>query len=166
VIGRKSRNKGANFERAIARLLRDWLGDEWEVKRNPTDRQNGKAGAGEFEIVGPYEFPFAIECKAHESFDYGQLFRVPATGPFCSFWKQAQCQADSAGKIPMLILKKNNGPVLCAMDMASVMSLVPRPERMSFMSIEEPRCIVFPLSVLLDQPSSYLFEVASSDKGL
>tara|TARA_R100000664_G_scaffold794_2_gene2334 strand:+ start:535 stop:1035 length:501 start_codon:yes stop_codon:yes gene_type:complete len=166
VRGRGSRNKGANFERQVARLLRKWLGDDWEVKRNPTDRQNGKAGAGEFEIVGPYTFPFAIECKAHESFDYSQLFRVPATGPFSGFWEQASKQAQSADKMPMLILKKNNGPVLCAMEPTAIKLIVPRPERMSFMSLERPRCIVFPLSVLLEQPASYLFEVAPVATGL
>lgn len=164
--GRKSRNKGANFERHIARLLREWLGDEWEVKRNPTDRQNGRAGAGEFEIVGPYDFPFAIECKAHESFDYGQLFRMPMTGPFNGFWGQAVKQAESAGKMPMLVLKKNNGPVLCAMESSAIKLLVPLPERMSFMSVEQPRCIVFPLPVLLEQPASCLFEVAPAAVGL
>ena len=105
--GRKSRNKGANFERAIAKRLRQWLGDDWTVSRNPTDRQKGKTGAGEFEIVGPFPFPFAIECKAHESFSYGQMFRNPVTGPLPSFWDQAKRQAEAAEKAPLLLLKKS-----------------------------------------------------------
>jgi hypothetical protein len=157
--GRKSRNKGASFERAIATRLREWLGDEWEIKRNPTDRQKGKAGAGEFEIVGPREFPFAIECKAHESFSCEQLFRVPITGPFSGFWDQANSQARAARKWPMLILKRNNGPVLCAMDPEAAISLIPSPERAPCLTVHSPRCCVVPLQVVLDEPASRLFEL-------
>lgn len=164
--GRTSRNKGANFERSIAKRLRSWLGDDWEISRNPTDRQKGKTGAGEFEIVGPHIFPFAIECKAHESFDYGQLFRTPITGPFRGFWKQARDQAEAADKMPMLILKKNNGPTLCVLETEAVLMMIPKPARISFLALNEPRCAVFPLDDLLSYPSSCLFEVAPIDVGL
>ena len=146
--GKKSRNKGANFERAIATRLRQWLGEDWEVKRNPTDRQNGKAGAGEFEIVGPHQFPYAIECKAHESFDYGQLFRNPVTGPFLGFWEQAVEQAASAEKDPMLILKRNSGPVLVALKPGAVTYELSNKEGGSVLRIRGV-CHVFPLEDLL-----------------
>ena len=88
------------------------------MKRNPTDRQKGKAGSGEFEIVSDHPldppFPFSIECKAHESFKYAQLFRQPLTGPLPEFWAQAVSQAEAASKRPLLILKRNNGPTLVA----------------------------------------------------
>ncbi len=159
--GRKSRNKGANFERAIAKKLREWLGEDWEVKRNPTDRQKGKTGAGEFEIVGPFEFPYAIECKAHESFDYGQLFRVPVTGPFISFWEQAKDQADAAEKSPLLIFKRNNGPVLVALNWRGFWPIVSASgiETVhSLLRLYEHDCVVIPLEVFLGLKPSALYE--------
>ena len=139
--------------------MREWLGDEWEVKRNPTDRQKGRAGAGEFEIVGPHQFPFAIECKAHESLDYGQLFRVPVTGPFLGFWRQTRSQAVAARKRPLLIMKRNNGPILCVMEPNVATSLLEPLARLPCLSMGEPRCTVLPLHRLLSQPCSRLFEI-------
>tara|TARA_R100000005_G_scaffold96148_1_gene81018 strand:- start:1169 stop:1657 length:489 start_codon:yes stop_codon:yes gene_type:complete len=161
-MGKKSRNKGANFERAIARKIREWLGEDWEVKRNPTDRQKGKAGAGEFEIVGPFEFPFAIECKAHESFDYSQLFRVPVTGPFESFWKQAKNQAEAAEKAPLLIFKRNNGPVLVALNWKGFWPLIAASgidAVQSLLRLYSYGCVVIPLEVLLSIDPLALYEI-------
>ena len=160
--GKKSRNKGANFERAIAARLRQWLGDDWTVKRNPTDRQKGKAGAGEFEIVGPFPFPFAIECKAHESFDYGQLFRTPVTGPFEGFWEQAKAQADAAEKLPLLLLKRNNGPILVAMGLNIFSDILSLAEAGSLLRLYDLGCCVLPMESLLGVPSSKLYEVGVS----
>ena len=161
-MGKKSRNKGANFERAIARQLREWLGEDWEVKRNPTDRQKGKTGAGEFEIVGPFDFPFAIECKAHESFDYSQLFRVPVTGPFDSFWAQALRQAEAAEKAPLLIFKRNNGPVLAALNWKGFWPLLAASGVDSIhnlLRLYDYDCVVVPIEVLFKISPLSLYEV-------
>ncbi len=160
--GRKSRNKGANFERAIAKRLRQWLGDDWEVKRNPTDRQKGKTGAGEFEIVGPFDFPFAIECKAHESFGYGQLFKDPITGPFISFWDQAKMQAEAAEKAPLLLLKKNSGPVLAAMGSKQFSELLGASDCSCVMKIKILDCYVVSIDSLLSVNSEMLYEVSKT----
>jgi hypothetical protein len=115
-----SRAKGRGFEQKIATDLRAWLGPAWTVARNQTDRQGGqvKGSAGEFMIEHPtLVCPFVIECKAHESFDYGQLMDPKLPGPFRSFWAQAQRQADKSGNgRPLLILKRNRGPVLACFD--------------------------------------------------
>ena len=110
-----SRSKGRGFEQQIARDLRAWLGDGWTVTRAQTDRQGGQVAsvAGEFQIDGPWEFPFAIECKAHEAFEYSQLWTSPIVGPLPKFWSQAVRQAElsimqmgqvrqQAGRVAML----------------------------------------------------------------
>jgi hypothetical protein len=161
--GKKSRNKGANFERAIAKRLREWLGEDWVVSRNPTDRQKGKTGAGEFEIVGPFVFPFAIECKAHEAFDYGQLLRVPVTGPFEGFWEQAKAQAEAAKKAPLLVFKRNNGPVLVAINWKGFWPLLAASgiEGIhSLLRLYDHDCVVIPIDVFLSIKPSALYEVA------
>ena len=160
--GKKSRNKGANFERAIAKRLREWLGDDWTVKRNPTDRQKGKAGAGEFEIVGPLPFPFAIECKAHESFDYGQLFRTPLTGPFVGFWEQAKAQAEAAEKRPLLFIKKNNGPVIAVLGSDSIADIRPVTEYGRQLRIYHMDCYVIEAASFFATYPSMLYEIGRS----
>lgn len=113
---KNSRAKGAGFERTIAKDLRAWLGDEWSVMRTQTDRQRGQTGhGGEFTIerlADKAKFPFAIECKANEAFDYGHLWNAPIPGPFPKFWKQAARQAQGVDGRPMLILKRNLGEIL------------------------------------------------------
>ena len=163
--GKKSRNKGANFERAVATKLREWLGDEWTVSRNPTDRQKGKTGAGEFEVVGPFRFPFAIECKARESFDYGQLLRVPATGPFISFWGQAKDQAGAAEKAPLLIFKRNNGPVLAAMgwdEFTPLLGASGVETVHSLIRLYDHDCVIIPFEVFLKLRPQSLYELTGS----
>jgi len=124
-----SRSKGKSFEQAIARDLRAWLGDGWTVTRAQTDRQGGQVAgvAGEFQIDGPWEFPFAIECKAHESFEYSQLWTSPIVGPLPKFWAQAVRQADKVGRRPMLLLKRNLGAVLVVLRPTDAGSLLVKP---------------------------------------
>jgi len=115
---RRSRNKGKTFERDVANEFRAWLGAEWTVARNQTDRQRGQVrdSAGEFTFAfvgsGLKIFPFCVECKAHESFDYHQLW--VGKGPFARFFEQAVAQATAAELKPLLIFKRNNGPILVA----------------------------------------------------
>ena len=116
-----SRAKGRGFEQRIATDLRAWLGPAWTVARNQTDRQGGqvKGSAGEFTIEHPtLVCPFVVECKAHESFDYGHLLDPDIPGPFRRFWAQACRQAEKTpnGR-PLLVLKRNRGPVLVCFDL-------------------------------------------------
>lgn len=104
---RNGRAAGKRFEQEIARDLRRWLGDEWTVARNQTDRQQGQVEGcwGEFTIEGPGVFPFAIECKDRQEFEERHLFADGQTVAFNGYWQQACVQADGMGGWPMLILK-------------------------------------------------------------
>jgi hypothetical protein len=116
-----SRSKGRGFEQKIATQFREALGENWKVTRNQTDRQGGQVegSAGEFTFNGPkladgtnQVFPWCVECKAHEDFEYSQLWT--GTGPFKGFWEQACEQAAVVNLKPLLILKRNFGPLLAA----------------------------------------------------
>lgn len=124
-----SRSKGRGFEQQIARDLRAWLGSDWTVTRNQTDRQGGqvKGAAGEFTIDGPFPFPFAIECKAHEAFEYSQLWTAPVVGPLPKFWAQANRQANPVCRRPMLIVKRNLGAVLVVLRPSDALVLLVKP---------------------------------------
>lgn len=113
-----SRSKGSAFERQIATDLRGWLGEEWTVTRNQTDRQGGQVAgaAGEFTVTcGDRHLPFTVECKAVEAFEYAHLWKSPVRGPLPAFWRQAKRQALIVMRRPMLIVKKNHGPILVVM---------------------------------------------------
>ena len=110
------RAKGRAFEQSIARDLRAWLGDGWTVTRTPTDQQRDQAQrgqAGEFTVVGPGRFTWALECKAHKDFDLRQLWRRPIDGPLPGWWRQATGQAAKVGARPMLVVKVARGETLC-----------------------------------------------------
>lgn len=113
-----SRAKGRAFEQSIARDLREWLGDEWLIERNQTDRQRGATGtAGEFSVLHATNptgivFGWCIECKAHKAWNEGQLWRAPIVGPLPDWWAQAVRQAAAVEKRPVLIAKRDRGEVL------------------------------------------------------
>lgn len=127
------RAKGAAFERRIANDLRTWLSPEatgqiWTVMRAQTDRQRGQDPdhAGEFVIECPTDrrqrFPWSIECKSEKAWHEAQLWSTPVTGPITStekrrgYWQQTVEQASSVGLAPVLIVKRNHGPVLAIME--------------------------------------------------
>ncbi len=59
-IGRKSRNKGARFERRIAKILSD--STKFTFQRTPLS--GGMHWKGDIQLIdGQYKFPFIIECK-------------------------------------------------------------------------------------------------------
>lgn len=114
-----SRAKGRTFEQSVARDLRSWLGAEWTITRTPTDQQRDQAKrgqAGEFTIIGPRPFPWALECKAGAALDLRQLWRTPIDGPIPGWWAQARRQAAKVGARPMLVLKVARGETLCVVE--------------------------------------------------
>ena len=127
-IGRGSREKGRAWEQEVARRLRDWLGPEWTVSRVPTERQRGQVvaeEAGDLHVSGPHPWPFAIECKATESWDHAMLFSSPVAERFAVYWRQAREQAGE--RIPLLFAKRNRAEpvVLLPADAAQTLPRLP-----------------------------------------
>lgn len=91
-----SRQKGASFERAVAKELLAFTGISF--KRNLDQYQ--ERGHGDLTPSDP-DFPFVIECKAY------------ASGGDCSpAWEaQAFTAASGTGKHPAVIYKFNNRPI-------------------------------------------------------
>jgi hypothetical protein len=135
------RRIGAAFERRIATDLRKWLGEDYTVTRNPTDRQGGQDGRsfGEFSVDGPRRFPFVVECKAERAFSLRMLFRDPLPSLISTYWEQAARQAGQAftsamsrhpsahrsrspyanGAHPLLIVRERHYPIVCMMRYAT-----------------------------------------------
>lgn len=88
-----SRNKGASFERQVAKMIFDHLG--YTVKRNLDQYQ----AAGNYDLTG---MPgWAIECKA---------YRSVKTADKKNFWTQA-CGQVSPGERPVVIYKADRQPI-------------------------------------------------------
>jgi len=110
------RRIGRAFEQRLARDLRTWLGPDATVQRRRNDQQ---ACAGEFDIHWPAgRFPFAIEAKAHKTFDVAQLWT--RQGPMFngkpeSWLEQCERQARDGGLAPLLVINVPRRFVLAVM---------------------------------------------------
>jgi hypothetical protein len=94
----------------VATDLRTWLGDDWTIVRNSTDRQKGQAGcAGEFTVSHPHLlWPFAVECKTVSGVEVRQLWAP--TKAWAGHWEQAVRQAESVDLAPMLVSRAPRDP--------------------------------------------------------
>ena len=99
-----SRNKGAQFERDIAKILNEFFieeGIDYQTKRNLDQYQQKDL----CDLDMPY---FAIECKFYKE---GDLLK-PA------WWTQV-CKS-SNGKIPALIYKFNRRPIRVCVPLSAI----------------------------------------------
>ena len=93
-----SRNKGATFERDVAKMLSDELG----IQFSRDLRQYQAADHGDLVPDDP-DFPFIVECKRY----------AIGTGCAPQWWAQAQRAADAAGKLPCVIYKYDRRDIRC-----------------------------------------------------
>ena len=100
-----SRNKGAQFERDVAKELFLRLGISFKRDLD----QSRERDRGDL-IASDPEFPFLIECKSY------------AKGHGCKeAWQdQARTAADGTGKHPVVIYKYNNAPWRCYVWMSAL----------------------------------------------
>lgn len=92
-MGSSQRNKGANGERELAKLLYDRLGIE--LKRNLEQSRNGG-----YDLEGLPDF--AIEVKRHEKLEVNK------------WWEQTVSQAERSNRIPVLAYRQNRKPWIIA----------------------------------------------------
>ena len=102
-MSKKSRTKGATFENAVCRAIKDELG--LDVRRNLSQYQESDLGDIELE-------PFLIECKRYAS---GNWFQKP-------WWEQTKTAAAKQNMIPVLIWKYDRQPVRVTVPMYMINS--------------------------------------------
>lgn len=106
-MGKRSKNKGANYERRIAKILSDWSG--LDLRRTPMSggwsKQNPDVAGDLVNITPGTFFPYHIECKNQEVWTWEGILTGNCVA-FDSWWEQTttQCHPD---KIPFLIFSKN-----------------------------------------------------------
>ncbi len=120
-MGKKSRDKGASFERKVSKLLTDWWG--LTFRRVPLSGGYDKSlVVGDLWITDERatiedvkKFPFSIEAKNREEWEWNGIFGYGNKALF-SYWKQAKMDAAKQSKIPLLIFKKNLTPIFIMWD--------------------------------------------------
>lgn len=111
--GRKSRTKGANAERQLAKLFATWWGKgEWA--RTPLsggwatkEHREGFAVHGDI-ITTAKDFKFSIENKKQEGWTLDQLLHNEKC-IILDWWKQA-CDETPKELVPLLVISRNHIP--------------------------------------------------------
>jgi Holliday junction resolvase len=93
-----SRTKGHSFERDVARLLRDELGDIVDTDIKRILDQTRESELGDIEI-----HDFVVECKRY----------APQASPAEAWWDQVWAAATKSGKHPLLVYKFDRVPIRC-----------------------------------------------------
>jgi len=122
-MGRQSKQKGASFERVICKALSLWI-TEGEKKdcfwRSAMSGGRATVAKGEVRQAGDI-CAVALEGHALTDLYYFELKHlkkigldglIKGGGSLNRIWQIAIEQAESYGKIPVLIIKQNNWPVL------------------------------------------------------
>ncbi len=105
--GKASRNKGAAFEREVARMIHDHLGID--VRRNLTQYQE----KGHGDLVG--WDGVLIECKRHASATRSQVD---------AWWQETLQEAEQAQACPVLIYKADRQPVRVVLRASDLMETI------------------------------------------
>lgn len=118
--GKKSRNKGAGFERQVAKIITSFFGFPYEAAPR-TPRSGGGSRKGDIDKLDDdfrRIFPFHIEAKKVEGWRLETLFAqdedtLPAF--LHSWWDQAteDCPSD---EIPIVVFSKNLAPKFVLLD--------------------------------------------------
>ena len=107
-MGEKSRRKGANFERKIAKALTEALGVEF--RRTPLSGgwADSSQVAGDIVPIENFDFPFSLECKNVEGWTLESLFN--GDDAWLKTWWEQCVNETPEGKTPLLIFTKNYAP--------------------------------------------------------
>lgn len=134
-----SKQKGASFEREVCKTLSLWVSDGtaedlfWRSAmsggRSTVAAKKGKrlaAQAGDISAVSARGAAitdvFLIECKAYKDMKIANsLFK--GTGNLIDFWMKLNKECRKYKRLPMLVFKQNNFPILVALNGAGVKKL-------------------------------------------
>lgn len=104
--GRGARNKGARFEREVASLFsKYWKAEANRVAFSGALHRGQGFEAGDVTLDYTSGFPFVIECKNHETWNFQDIYLNNKS--FTIFWQQVAVDAKRVNKDPLLIFSKN-----------------------------------------------------------
>lgn len=106
-MGRRSKTKGANYERHVAKLMSDWWGGKFSRVPASGGLQWGSDQRVAGDIVPPPEadYPFVVECKKREGWSMEHI--LLDIGEPRKWWHQVVMDARRINKVPLLIFSRN-----------------------------------------------------------
>jgi Holliday junction resolvase len=131
-IGKRSKGKGSEFERKIARMLTThFKGTPRAEVFQKTPASGGLRWKNNSDVIGdlitPPDFIFTIECKKREDLDYEVLFSTRSKNKsedLINFYSQACDEAVRANRQPLLIVEKRQGKPIAILPQAVFRSIV------------------------------------------
>lgn len=126
------RAKGKKFELEIAKDLSAWWNpaefsrsrkipaDQLPFRRTPNSgawTRSRQDGVGD--IMAPVGYPFVVEAKYQERWEWNPLIFNPGTCLIDTYWKQTTACVVSAKRFPMLVFRKNFVPAMCRFNKAT-----------------------------------------------
>ena len=113
--GRHSREKGANFERLVAKMVTDALGGaRKDCYRTPMSGGHHSAAKGDL-VVSPafaQKFPFSVECKHHKDWRPGRFFVLTKSE---EAWLAQAEEARTEQCAPLLVMRGHATPIFVAL---------------------------------------------------
>lgn len=106
-----SRDKGARFERSLAKDFSKWTGILWDR----TFRSGGGDVKGDIAPVDSGTH-FCVEIKNRESWRHSDLFNVQ--GEIFNWWDKLIEDAQHNQQLPLLVFKRNRHKALALLDRA------------------------------------------------
>lgn len=132
-----SRAKGAEYERKTAKVLGEWWGEDFNRTPASGGLQWGDDNRVTGDIVTPVDsvFPFVIECKKREEWDFSQLLRD--TGEMEEWWEQVIRDSEKVSLRPFLIFSRNYLPDFGMMKATDFFSMMDEsvPEGLNFFTL-------------------------------
>ena len=120
-IGKGSKEKGAGYERKIAKILNDYMTCLGWGEASRTPRSGGWAKASNDpelrklrgDITLPGACPFMVETKKREGWSLDQVFRagLETWEPY-KWFVEGAAKAKHAEKLPVLVFSRNHVPDL------------------------------------------------------
>lgn len=116
--------KGHSFELKVAKLLSKWWGEDGSFQRTPLSGGWSKLSKATKDIadrvrgdlICPSEFPFFVECKCDESFDFHLILQGYSKSVFKNWWDVLVNKSIETSYKPMLIFSKNYWKIFVALD--------------------------------------------------
>ena len=123
-MGMKSKRKGSNFERFLSRELSEWwYQDNSILRRVPLSGGWDAAALGDVMVPPAYigkvpKFPFYVEARNREGWDFSELYDVDRNSALKKWWAETLTKAKVPKQIPLLVFSRAYQPTYVLFDPA------------------------------------------------
>jgi len=144
----RGRRKGHEFENEVAKMLSSWWGEERSFSRTPLSggwrRLSGMKEVEQYvagDLICPKDFPFVVECKKVEAFQWHSLIFSYDTSLFKQWFTHCSEEAESVNKAPFVIFSRNRWGIVGCLSKENYRKLYMK--RSAVHMIFEPMGLVF-----------------------